>query len=71
MSEIGKHNYDGYGPANPHPGHGKDPNIMNEFGHTVYPKWVKGQIAKDAKHEKEILGEEKKAAAWSESSKKD
>jgi hypothetical protein len=26
--------------ANPHPGYGKDPNIGNELGHTVYPKMV-------------------------------
>jgi hypothetical protein len=30
-----------YGVANPHPAYGKDPNVANEFGHTVYPKWVK------------------------------
>lgn len=29
-----------YGVANPHPGFGKDPNIINELGHTVYPKMV-------------------------------
>lgn len=29
-----------YGPSNPHPGFGKDPNILNEYGHTVYPKMV-------------------------------
>ena len=26
--------------ANPHPGYGKDPNIGNELGHTVYPKMI-------------------------------
>ena len=31
---------DEYGPANPHPGHGVDENIMNEYGHTHYPKYV-------------------------------
>ena len=30
-----------WGVTNPHPGYGKDPNIGNEFGHTVYPKYVK------------------------------
>ena len=25
---------------NPHPGYGKDPNILNEFGHTKYPMFV-------------------------------
>lgn len=63
--QTGRNHLDGYGPANPHPGHGKDPNIMNEFGHTVYPKWidVKGErmVANDAKHERELL----KAADWS------
>jgi hypothetical protein len=24
----------------PHPGYGKDDNIINQLGHTVYPKWV-------------------------------
>ena len=49
-----------YGPGNPHPLHGVDPNIMNEFGHTHYPKWVNGVLCKDEKHEKEVLGEEVK-----------
>lgn len=40
--------------SNPHPLHGKDPNILNEYGHTEYPKFVhqfdeKGAIAR--KHE--------------------
>lgn len=30
-----------YSVDNPHPGYGKDPNILNEFGHTKYPMWVK------------------------------
>ncbi len=25
---------------NPHPNFGKDPNILNEYGHTEYPMWV-------------------------------
>lgn len=25
---------------NPHPEFGKDPNIVNEFGHTAYPRFV-------------------------------
>lgn len=29
-----------YDVANPHPGYGTDPNIINCFGHTKYPKWV-------------------------------
>lgn len=60
----GRHHLDGYGPANPHPGHGKDPNIMNEFGHTVYPKWItvgdKRVVANDEKHERELV----KASGW-------
>lgn len=26
--------------SNPHPGYGKDPNILNEYGHSVYPKMI-------------------------------
>lgn len=33
-------NLNPYGPSNPHPGFGKDPNILNEYGHSVYPKMV-------------------------------
>lgn len=29
-----------YGPQNPHPGFGTDPNILNEYGHTKYPMFV-------------------------------
>lgn len=29
-----------YNVSNPHPLFGKDPNIINEYGHTAYPKWV-------------------------------
>jgi len=41
-----------YNISNPHPMHGKDPNILNEFGHTEYPKFLhkfhpeKGHIMK-------------------------
>lgn len=38
--------------SDPHPLHGKDPNIINEYGHTEYPKYVhqfdeKGAIKKE------------------------
>lgn len=53
-----------YNVSNPHPLYGKDPNIINEFGHTMYPKWVKGSngdvIVKSAKEEAEITGVEVK-----------
>jgi hypothetical protein len=29
---------------NPHPGYGTDPNIINEYGHTLYPKWIDSKI---------------------------
>lgn len=29
-----------YSLSNPHPGFGKDPNILNELGHTEYPKKI-------------------------------
>jgi len=49
-----------YTVENPHPRHGVDPNIINEFGHTMYPKFVhkfddKGKIT----FEKVILIDEK------------
>lgn len=39
---------------NPHPGYGKDPNILNEFGHTAYPKWVNGTLVQNAEEEKAL-----------------
>lgn len=38
-----------YNVSNPHPGLGVDPNIINEFGHTKYPKYV------DHPTEKEVV----------------
>ena len=32
-----------YDVSNPHPGYGKDPNILNEFGHTKFPMWADAQ----------------------------
>ena len=59
-----------YDVANPHPDFGKDDNIINEFGHTMYPKYVKDAdgnsvIVKDAKEEAKVTGEKpvKPAAA--------
>lgn len=28
----------------PHPGYGKDPNVINQLGHTLYPKWIDSKI---------------------------
>lgn len=39
-----------YSASNPHPGHGIDPNIMNELGHTVYPKFVDHPSEKRVDH---------------------
>ena len=64
-----------YTVENPHPGYGKDPNIMNEYGHTVYPKWVKTKdgiqaIAQNAAHEAELVGEKiKEAVGWGDKPK--
>lgn len=38
--EVGK-----YSVSHPHPGFGKDPNILNELGHTKYPMWVDSKIS--------------------------
>lgn len=52
-------NLNPYDVSNPHPGFGKDPNILNEFGHTKYPMWVNGQLAHNEEEEKALRGEEK------------
>lgn len=46
-----------YDVSNPHPGFGKDPNILNEYGHTKYPMWVNGKVANNEAEEKELKGE--------------
>ncbi len=46
-----------YDVSNPHPGSGKDPNILNESGHTKYPMWVNGKIANNEAEEKALKGE--------------
>lgn len=33
-----------YSVSNPHPGFGKDPNIINELGHTKYPMWITSKL---------------------------
>jgi hypothetical protein len=54
-----------YDVSNPHPGYGKDPNILNEFGHTKYPMMVypngrglPGKIVNNEHEENEALGKE-------------
>lgn len=53
-----------YTVANPHPGFGTDPNILNELGHSYFPKWEKPSEDKPAvlinslKEYKEIFGKE-------------
>jgi hypothetical protein len=37
--------------SNPHPGYGKDPNILNEYGHTKYPMWVDNVIVNNEEEE--------------------
>lgn len=54
-------NFQQYDLSNPHPGFGKDPNILNEYGHTLYPKWVEkpnGErvIVENKEQEDEALG---------------
>lgn len=49
-----------YDLSNPHPGYGIDPNILNQYGHTAYPKWIKvgdnQRIVHSAKEEMELTG---------------
>lgn len=44
FSEAHKKDFNKYSLANPHPGFGKDPNILNEYGHTEYPKRIHSKI---------------------------
>ena len=62
-----------YGVANPHPGFGKDPNILNEYGHSKYPKMVYpdgpgtvGKVAQSEVEEAALMGKavEPKKEAW-------
>lgn len=53
----------------PHPGYGKDPNILNHYGHTVYPKMVypqgkdaPGVIVNSHEHELEVMGDQAEEA---------
>lgn len=39
-----------YSASHPHPQHGIDPNIMNELGHTHYPKWIDHPTEKRVDH---------------------
>lgn len=48
---------------NPHPGYGKDPNILNEFGHTKYPMFVGNVIVNNEDEEKAARGEPSVPAA--------
>lgn len=47
-------NFGKYTVTNPHPGYGKDPNIINCFGHTMYPKFV-GNVIVNSKEEEDAL----------------
>lgn len=37
-------NFNKWSVENPHPGFGKDPNILNELGYTKFPMWVDSKI---------------------------
>ena len=45
-----------YDVNNPHPGYGKDPNILNEFGHTKYPMYVGNVIVQNEEEELAVRG---------------
>ena len=47
-------NFNKWSVENPHPGFGKDPNILNELGHTKFPMWVNGKIANNEEEEKAL-----------------
>jgi len=59
-----------YSASNPHPMFGKDPNILNELGHTKYPMWIDHPsekvgafparvLVRDEDHHEEVLGKNK------------
>lgn len=59
-----------YDVSNPHPGFGKDPNILNEYGHSVYPKMVypkgpggAGVPVQNAQEEAEVMGAQEQQEA--------
>ncbi len=52
-----------YNVSNPHPGFGKDPNILNEFGHTKYPMFVGNVKVNNEEEEKAARGEPSVPAA--------
>ena len=59
--------YSKYNVSNPHPEYGSNPNIINEFGHTAYPKMVypkgpdeAGVIVNSESEEVALMGKEKK-----------
>lgn len=56
MISDGKPKSFGYTVENPHPGYGKDPNILNELGHTKYPMWVDGKLAHNEEEEMALRG---------------
>lgn len=40
MTELVGDKKEPFGVSNPHPAYGKDENIANEMGHTVYPRYI-------------------------------
>ena len=69
-----------YDVSNPHPMYGKDPNIINQLGHTEYPKMIypqgkdqPGIVVKNKKEEEAALGkpEEEKSEQKPEENLKD
>lgn len=73
-----------YDVSNPHPLFGKDPNIINELGHTRYPRWVdhpseklsegskfpKRVLVQNPKEEEELTGKKPKGSkSWGDDKK--
>ena len=47
-----------YSVSNPHPEFGVNSNIINESGHTVYPKWVDHPTEKDVVQISQSVGKD-------------
>jgi hypothetical protein len=73
IGDGGRPNPGAYSLEKPHPGYGVDPYIINQLGHSIYPKMIypngkesAGVVAKNEKEEAELTGKkvETVKAAW-------
>lgn len=63
--------YSKYNVSNPHPEYGSNPNILNEYGHTAYPKMIypdgkesPGVVVNSLEEERALTGEPSVLASY-------